>query len=182
MKAILLFFLLILSAGYANAQKRVYMNTDSLAVAQAKQLIADRRVEQVLIYESGFLGGVFLRKVDCNCEDSGTDTHLIWAEGQKYYTKEIGCCVEDVVKEFSEPRLFEEIVSNKSKLFGSQFKTEYEEIHHGFNKITLFSANGKQEVYMEDFLFTEDNKYREHNLKQAAKVYTEKLSKEFNKK
>ncbi|RDV13333.1 hypothetical protein DXT99_20150 [Pontibacter diazotrophicus] len=182
MKATLLYFLLFLSAGCANAQKRVYMNTDSLAVAQAKQLIADRRVEQVLIYERGCLGCVFLQEVDCNCEDSGTDTHLIWAEGQKYYTKELGCCVGDTVKEFSEPRLFEEIVSNNSIIFSSQFKTDYEEIHHGFNKMTLLSANGKQEVYMEDFLFAADNKYRKHNLKQAAKVFTEKLSKEFNKK
>ncbi|WP_299762470.1 hypothetical protein [uncultured Pontibacter sp.] len=135
----------------------------------------------MLIYKSGCLGCVFLREIGCNCEDSGTDTHLIWAEGEKYFTREIGCCVEDVVKEFSNPALFKEVVSKKSKIFSSQFKTEYEEIHHGFKRLTLVSADRKQEVYMEDFLFAEDNKYREHNLKQAAKVYTDLLSKEFEK-
>src|SRR5690606_23533593 len=98
----------------------------------------------------------FLREVDCNCEDSGTDTHLIWAEGDKYYTKKIGCCIEDVVKEFNNPTLYREIISIKSKIFDSQFKTEYEEIHHGFKKLTLVSADRKQEVYMEDFLFAKD--------------------------
>ncbi|WP_266204151.1 hypothetical protein [Pontibacter kalidii] len=182
MKTIFFIFLLILSAGYAHGQEIIHLNIDSIAEAQSKHLITEKKAEQVLIYESGCLGCEFLREVDCNCEDSGSDIYLIWAEGGKYFTKRIGCCIEDVVKEFSNPTLFKEILSNKSKIFGSQFKTEYEEIHHGFEKLTLVSADRKQEIYIEDFLFAKDNKYREHNLKQPAKVYTDKLSKEFKKK
>lgn len=178
MKAILFFFILLLSFGHANAQKITHLNVDSLAAAQAKQLITEKEVEQVLSYESGCLGCVYLREVACNCEDNGLNIHLVWVEGQKYFTKEIGCCVNDEVKEFGDPVLYKDLVSNKGEIFNSEFKAEYEEMHHGYNKLTLFSASGKQEVYMEDFLFAQDNEYKEHNLKQPAKVFSDKLSKE----
>lgn len=172
--------MLLFSFGYAHSQGRVYLNVDSLATAQAKELITDKKVKQVLIYQRGCIGCEILRESDCGCDDDGT-AYIIWKERSEYFKKEIGCCVKAEILSFENENLFESLVNHRIAVFSSKFKTDYEEIHHRFSKITLVTANNKQDVYMENFLFADGNKHRQSNLKQTAKAYSDKLEEELFK-
>jgi hypothetical protein len=169
--------MLLFPFGNAHSQGRVYLNVDSLVTTQAKELITNKKVKQVLIYQSGCIGCEILREKNCGCYDDGA-AYMMWKEGSEYFKKKVVCCVKDEVHRFDNSNLYESIFKDSIAVFSSKFKTDYEEIHHGFSKITLVTADNKQEVYMEDFLFAQDNKYRQSNLKQTAKIYSGKLQEE----
>lgn len=181
MKTAILLFMLLIYTGYAHSQERVYLDVDSAATAQAKELIASKKATQVVVYQSGCVGCEVLREVDCGCDDDAT-AYLIWKEDSAYFKKKIGCCVNDEVIPFDNAALYENLVKDSTSVFSSKFKTDYEEIHHSYRKIVLFSTSGKREVYMGEFLFAQDNKYRQPNLKQAAKAYSDKLEAELIRK
>lgn len=168
--------MLLFSIGYAHSQERVNLNVDSLAEAQAKELLSDNKVQHVIIYQTGCVGCKFIRAIDCGCEDDGNDTFLIWQKEQKQYVKQIGCCIaEDVVK-LQDSTVFLKIINNKKEVFSSNFKYSYLTSHYRFDKLSLVSLDGKKEVYLKDYFFDKENIHRQHNLKQPAKAYTDKLS------
>lgn len=181
MRTVLLLFMLLISSGYVYSQKRVYLDVDSAATAQAKEIIASKKTMHVVVYQSGCVGCEVLREVDCGCDDDAT-AYLIWKEDSAYFKKKVGCCVKDEILPFGNAALYENLVKDSTSVFSSRFKSDYVEIHHSYRKIMLFSTGSKSEVYMEEFLFAQDNKYKQSNLKQAAKAYSDMLENELFRK
>ncbi|MFD3002591.1 hypothetical protein ACFS7Z_19630 [Pontibacter toksunensis] len=190
MKAILFLLILLLPISYAQSQgvdedlekierslRVVYFDLDSLSEAYADSLIADKGVEHVIIFKSGSVGIIRPKEsMHCGCEDNGTDTRLIWKQGQKYYLKRIRCCFNKV-EEFRNIALYEELINDRSEIFSSTCKSNIKPEHYFFNTLTLITSEGKQEVSY----IAEGNKYRQNCLKQATKTYIGSLSAEIYK-
>ncbi|NEM98955.1 hypothetical protein [Pontibacter burrus] len=181
MKTALLLFMFLIASGHAYSQKRAYLDVDSVVTVQAQELIESKKAMHVIVYQSGCVGCEVLREVDCNCDDDAT-AYLIWKEDSAYFKKKVGCCVKDEILPFGNAALYENLVKDSTSVFSSKFKSDYVEIHHSYRKIMLFSTGEEREVYMEEFLFAKDNKYKQLNLKQAAKAYSDKLESELFKK
>jgi len=157
----LTFILLAMVTLPSYAQQLTTRDVDSIATVIADQLIASKRADEVLVFNSGCIGCVRVNN-ECSCGDGYTITYLMWKEQNKTWLTQLNCCAHEQSIELNDSTIWGELSLNKNRIFNSKFNEDYISSHYRYWHIKILPTF-PTELRMYDYYFAKNYKYQKHN-------------------
>ena len=89
---------------------------------------------------------------------------------------QLNCCGNSDTRELNDSNLWDELSINKDRIFNSEFKEDYINVHNEFWYLKVLPTFPK-EIRIYDYYFEEDHKYQNYNKKQYANEFRKILQK-----